>query len=180
MTATSLFEALAGLLLLFFLPGYTTTRAIFPEWRIRGTEAWRRGVEVATLSFVLSVGWTVVVGYVLLSAVPGGFQAFWTNPELEVALLLVSLATFIAGWRVGAYAKTPPASSDPAPDPGGEGAWELTRKLDQLAREERRLEHALRVAGRSGAESDDLNSQLTALREESSRLRQDREHQYAQ
>ncbi|MGA8275783.1 MAG: DUF1616 domain-containing protein [Thermoplasmata archaeon] len=180
MTSTSLLEALAGLLLVFFLPGYTTTRAIFPEWRIRGTEAWRRGVEIVTLSFVLSIGWTVVLGYLLLAGAPNGFEASWTDPELEVALLVVSVAAFIAGWRLDAYSKTPPASERPSPDPGGEGAWELTRHLDRLARDERRLEHALRAAHRSGADAADLERQLSTLREESSRLRQDRERQYAQ
>jgi hypothetical protein len=180
MTATSLLEAFAGLLVLFFLPGYTTTRALFPEWRIRGVEAWRRGVEIVTLSFVLSVGWTIVVGYLLLAAAPGGFQAYWTNPELEVALLAISLVAFIAGWRVDAYARDPPASSAAEQDPGGEGVWELTRDLDRLAQDERRLQHALRVAGRSGADASALESQLKSVREESSRLRQDRERQYAQ
>jgi hypothetical protein len=180
MTATSLFESFAGLLLLFVLPGYTTTRALFPEWRIQGSEAWRRAVEIVTLSFVLSIGWTVVVGYLLLTVAPGGFQAFWTDPELEVALLGVSVVAFVVGWHFGAYSRTPPARSSSEPDPGGEGAWELTRQLDQLARDERRLEHELRVAGRSGGDAAALESRLAVVREESSRLRQDRESQYAQ
>jgi len=180
MTATSLLEAVAGLVLVFFLPGYATTRAIFPEWRIRGREAWRRAVETATLSFVLSVGWTVVVGYLLLAAAPGGFQASWTDPELEGALLVISLAAFFLGWRTGAFAKDPPASKGPLPDPGGDGAWELTRRLDRLSLEERRLQHALRLADRSGPTAADLQVQLSALREESSRLRRDQERQYAQ
>ncbi|MCI4342712.1 MAG: DUF1616 domain-containing protein [Thermoplasmata archaeon] len=180
MTATSVVESVAGLLLLFFFPGYTTTRAVFPEWRIRGAEAWRRGVEVVTLSFVLSVGWTIVIGYLLLAVAPSGFGPFWTNPELEVALLFVTLVSFISGWRVGAYDTHPPPTEVPAPDPGGEGAWELTRRLDRLAREERRVEHALRVADPSGTEVGPLRLRLEALREESSRLRRDREISYAE
>jgi len=180
MTTTALFESTAGLLLLFFLPGYTTTRAVFPEWRIRGADPWRRGVEVVTLSFVLSIVWTVVIGYVLLAFVPGGFQAPWTNPELEVVLLVVTVAAFIAGWRVGAYGRVPPPAYRPPVDPGGEGAWELTRELDRLAREERRIEHAIRVAGSSEPSAADLQRQLSSLRKESSRLRQEREREYAQ
>jgi len=180
MTATGLLESVAGLLLLFFVPGYTTTRAVFPEWRIRGAEAWRRGVEVVTLSFVLSIAWTIVIGYLLLALAPGGFGSFWTNPELEVALLFVTLVSFISGWRVGAYGTHPPPTVAPAADPGGEGAWELTRRLDHLAREERRVEHALRVADRTGSEAAPLRLRLEALREESSRLRRDRESSYAQ
>jgi uncharacterized protein DUF1616 len=179
MTSTSLLEASAGLLLVFFLPGYTTTRAVFPEWRLRGVDAWRRGVEIVTLSFVLSIGWAVVVGYLLLAGAPGGFQASWTNPELEVALLAIALVTFLVGWRAHAYARNPPATVASPTEPGEEGAWELTRHLDHLAREERRLEHALRVTGSSGAESEALRAQLSGLREESSRLRQNREQQYA-
>ena len=180
MTTIGLLDAFVGLLLLFFVPGYTTTRAIFPEWRVRGSDAWRRGVEIVTLSFVLSIGWTVVVGYGLLAAVPGGFQASWSNPELEVALLVVSLVAFIAGWRVGAYTSDPPPTPREPRDPGGEGAWELTVALDHNAREQRRLEHALRRTGKDGADAGALRNQLTSLREESSRLRQEREREYAQ
>jgi hypothetical protein len=180
MTATSPFEAVAGLLLVFFLPGFTTTRAVFPEWRIRGAEAWRRGVETVTLSFVLSLGWTVVVGYGLLSIGPSGFQASWSDPALEVALIVVFLVTFVVGWWQGAYSRAAPVRARPAADPGGEGAWELTRDLDRLAREERRVEHALRVAGRSGSDSARLEEELTALRKESSRLQLEREREYAE
>jgi hypothetical protein len=180
MTATSLLESAAGVLLLFFVPGYTTTRAVFPEWRLRGSDAWRRGVEVVTLSFVLSVAWTIVIGYLLLAVAPGGFAPFWTDPVLEGALLVVTVGTFLAGWAVGAYAAVPPVPVGPAPDPGGERAWELTRQLDLLAREERRVEHALRVADPSGEEAGALRRRLERLREESIRLRQDRERAYAQ
>ncbi len=180
MTTTALFESTAGLLLLFFLPGYTTTRAVFPEWRIRGADPWRRGVEVVTLSFVLSIVWTVVVGYVLLAFVPGGFQAPWTNPELQRDSPIphgrrVHRRVACGGVRTGSAAGVSPPGR-----PRGEGAWELSRELDRLAREERRIEHAIRVGGGSGPTAVDLEQQLSSLREESSRLRQEREREYAQ
>jgi len=180
MTATSLFESVAGILLLFFVPGYTTTRAVFPEWRVRGPEALRRAVEVVTLSFVLSLTWTIVIGYLLLALAPGGFGPFWSNPELELGLLVVTVGGFLYGWTLGAYAKIPPRPSRPEPDPGGEGAWELSRRLDHLAREERRIEHSLRVTDPAGSEAGTLRGRLETVREESSRLRQDRERTYAQ
>jgi Protein of unknown function (DUF1616) len=180
MSATSLLESMAGLLLLFFVPGYTTTRAVFPEWRVRGAEAWRRAVEIVTLSFVLSVAWTIVIGYILLAVVPGGFQPFWSNPVLEVALLVVSVGAFVVGWKFGSYASEPPYRPPLTVDPGGEGAWELTRRLDLLAREERRVEHALRLADPEGTEAGTLQLRLNALREESLRLRGNRERSYAQ
>ncbi|MCI4366082.1 MAG: DUF1616 domain-containing protein, partial [Thermoplasmata archaeon] len=140
MTAANLGEAAAGLLLVFFLPGYTTTRALFPEWRLRGSEAWRRGVETVTLGFVISIGWTVVIAYLLLEGGPSGFAASWTDPALEAALALVTVIAFLVGWWEGAYARVPPQRTVSS-DPGGEGAWELTRRLEDLGREERRLEH---------------------------------------
>ena len=180
MSGTTAVEAAAGLLLVFLLPGYTTTRAIFPEWRVRGPGAWRVGLEVVTLSFVLSLGWTLVLGYLLLAGAPGGFQASWSDPELEVGLLVVTLLAFVAGWRVGAYATEPPPSAAPAQS-GEEGAWELTRHLDANAREERRLEHALRVGPSTEAPGPaELQRRLDELHAEDDRLRQDREHEYAE
>jgi Protein of unknown function (DUF1616) len=180
MTSTSLLEAGAGLLLLFFVPGYATTRAIFPEWRLRGPDPWRTGLETVTLSFVLSIGWTVVVGYLLLQGSGAGFQADWAHPQLELGLTLVALGAFLIGWAEGAYARKAPSPRRATPDPGGEGAWELSRRLDRLDQEERRLEHQLRVASRSTPAAGELRSRLTALQEESSRLRRAREEEYAQ
>jgi hypothetical protein len=178
MTATSLLEGAAGILLLFFLPGYTTTRAIFPEWRIRGSEAWRRTVEVVTLSFILSATWTILLGYLLLSAAPSGFQASWTDPLLEGAQVLVTVGGFVVGCWLGAYSTIPPQRTPTAQEAGGEGAWELTLRLDQITRERRRLEHELRVA--PIADASGLRAQIEALREESSRLTTAREQEYAQ
>jgi hypothetical protein len=179
MTSTNLLEAAAGLVLVFFLPGYATTRAIFPEWRLRGREAWRRGVEVVTLSFVLSVAWTLVLGYLLLAGFPGGFQASWGDPQLELGLLLVTVVAFLAGWRLGAYGASAPSPPQLPPEPGGEGAWELGRHLDLLARDERRLRHELRVEGENGPRTASLKGQLLAVQEEGARLRREREAEYA-
>jgi hypothetical protein len=180
MTATSLLEGAAGVLLLFFLPGYATTRALFPEWRVRGSEAWRRAVEIVTLSFVLSVTWTILLGYLLLSVAPGGFQPFWTNPLLEGAQLVVTVGGLLTGWWLGAYASAPPERWSTEAEPGGEGAWELTRRLDQLAHERRRLEHELRQADASSGTAATLRDRIEGLREESSRLTSAREREYAQ
>ncbi len=178
MTPTGVLESSAGFLLVFFVPGYTTTRAIFPEWRLRGADAWRRGVEVVTLSFVLSVAWTILVGYLLLAGLPGGFQAAWANPELEVTLLAVTLITFVAGWTAGAYSTVPPSGREPPTDPGEDGAWELTRALDRNAREARRVTHRLRQAAAHSSEAAELEARLASLDEESMRLRREREEQY--
>jgi len=90
MTILSVVEGVAGGLLLFFVPGYALTKAVFPEWRVRGRNAGRRLVEVVTLSFVTSIGLTVVVGFGLLDLAPGGFSAAWSDPLLEAALAAVA------------------------------------------------------------------------------------------
>jgi pimeloyl-ACP methyl ester carboxylesterase len=179
MPVSNLFEDAGGLVLLFFLPGYATTKALFPEWRVRGVQALRRALETVTLSFVLSVAWTVVVGYGLLELAPGGFQAAWSDPELEAALALVTLGAVGVGAWMGAYSRVPPERPPTSAVPGEEGAWELTRRLDRLAREDRRLRHALRTADPNGPESDALRAELERVSEESSRLRQEREREYA-
>jgi hypothetical protein len=180
MTLLGGFEAVAGGLLVFFVPGFFLTRALFPEWRIRGPAAPRRLIETFTLSFVLSVTLTVLVGYLLLAVAPGGFQAYWTDPVLEAALSGIAVAAFAAGLLRHAFARTPPMTHPRAEaDPGGFDAWELTRALDRLGREERRLRHALRVAP-GGPDEREIRERLEQVRSETEALRRHREAEYAE
>lgn len=173
-------EVAVGVPLLFFVPGYTVAKALFPEWRVRGALRWRRLLELATLAFVLSVVLTVLVGALLLAAAPGGFQASWSDPQLEAVLAGVALVGLIAGWMRGAYAREPPEVRGPEEDPGGEGAEALRARLDALAREERRLRHRLRVGGVSGTERTVLEGEIERLRTEQASLGRAREAEYAQ
>jgi hypothetical protein len=171
------FEAAAGILLVFFVPGYAVTKALFPEWRVRGPLAVRRGIEIGTLSFVLSLVLTVLAGYVLLVAAPAGFQAYWSSPVLEAVLFGIALAAFVAAYARGAFARQPPAPRPLEPSGGEEGAWQLTRQLDELGRQERRLEHQIRVA--DPADGPRLRGELDSVRAQSAALRASREAEYA-
>jgi Protein of unknown function (DUF1616) len=173
-------EVAVGLPLLFFVPGYTVTKALFPEWRVRGTLRWRRLLEITTLGFVLSVVLTVLVGGLLLAASPSGFQASWSDPEVEAILGGIALVGFVGGWVRGAYSREPPTAPVPEEEPGGEGAWELRARLDELAREERRLRHQLRTGGVSGTERSTLEGEIDRLRAEQESLARAREAEYAQ
>jgi Protein of unknown function (DUF1616) len=173
-------EVVIGLPLVFFVPGYTVAKALFPEWRVRGSLRWRRLLEIATLAFVLSVVLTVLVGGLLLAASPSGFQASWSDPEVEVILGAVALVGFVAGWVRGSYGREPPSVRTPEEEPGAEGAWELQLRLDELAREERRVRHRLRAGGVSGAERSNLEGDLERLRGEQESLGRSREAEYGQ
>ena len=179
MTVLAVGEGVVGGLLLFFLPGYAVTKAVFPEWRVRGPEAVRRLVEVITLSFVTSIGLTVVVGYGLLSVGPGGFAAAWSDPVLEAALAGVAVVAFAGAFVRGAFARTPPAPSPTTPSAGEESAWEISRELERLGRDERRLEHALRVSRADGGERSRISAELETVRAEKDALRRRREEEYA-
>lgn len=179
MTAVEIGEAIAGGLLFFVVPGYAVTRAMFPEWRLRGPGKLRRGLETATLSFVLSIGLTVLVGYALLSAAPGGFAASWSDPLLEVCLAAVAAAGFVAAALQGAFSRSPTPSRAASPEPGGEGAWELTRELDRLHREERRLRRSLR-SGEDATAAAEARRRLEELGARVDSLERAREDQYAQ
>jgi Protein of unknown function (DUF1616) len=178
--STAAWEVAVGLPLLFFVPGYTVAKALFPEWRVRGSLRWWRLLEIATLAFVLSVVLTVLVGGLLLAASPSGFQASWSDPEVESILGGLALVAFVAGWVRGAYAREPPTVRGPEPDPGGEGAWEIREHLDELAREERRLRHRLRAGGVSGTERTALEGEIERVRTEQESLGRAREAEYAE
>jgi hypothetical protein len=179
MVGADLPEAIAGVLLVFFLPGYTLTKATFPEWRLRGPEAYLRLVEAVTLALVLSVVLTVLVGYVLLTAIPAGFEAYWNDPVLELALAGVTVVAFVAGWFRGAYRPDPPIHPAPEGGTGEAGAWELTRELERLGREERRLNHVLRTSVGDASEQARLREDLARLRTEREQLAERREAEYA-
>lgn len=178
MSAISGLEAAAGVLLVFFVPGYAVVKATFPDWRLRGPTAALRALEIGALAFVLSVTLTVLVGFVLLRAGPAGFQAAWSDPELEAGLGIVALAAFVIGWWEGAYRREPPVR---APNPVDEeaGAWELSRELERLRREERRLLHRVRVAGDDAGRRADSERELASVRERVAELQRVREAEYA-
>ena len=178
MSVVSLAAALVGGLLLFFLPGYALTRALFPEWRLRGADGPRRALETMTLSFVTSVGLTVVVGFGLLDLAPGGFSAAWSDPLLEGALAAVAATAFVVSIVRGAWSREPPRAPAAA-GPGEEGAWELSRELERLNRDERRLEHALRTAAGSSAEVARISAELESVKAEREAVRRKREEEYA-
>lgn len=179
MTVLSVAEGAAGALLLFFVPGYAVTKALFPEWRVRGPEGTRRLLEIATLSFVASIGLTVVVGYGILNLAPGGFAAAWSDPLLEAVLAAVALVAFVVALRRGAFARTPPPAPAAPPEGGEEGAWELSRELERLGRDERRIQHSLRVATLSPSDAARLRAELDRVRAERDALRRRREEEYA-
>ncbi len=178
MVGANLAEEAAGLLLVFFVPGYTLTKATFPEWRLRGSDALLRLLETVTLALVLSVVLTLLVGYALLAAAPGGFQAYWSDPLLEACLAGIAAVGFAFGWVRGAYRREPP------PDPASEGeagedrAWELTRELERLGREERRLSHLLRTLGNDPAATGQFREELDHVRSMRAELQERREAEY--
>lgn len=171
-------EAIIGLLLVFVLPGLGTARALFPEWRFRGPEAAVRAVETVTLTLVLSVAYTILIGFGLLSTA-GGFTASWSTPTLEIALAGVSAVAFGVAALRGAFARVPPAGPVPEPLGGEAQGAELLARAEELAREERRIRHELRV-GRDDRRDASLRAELDRNRAEARRLGRLREEEYAQ
>lgn len=178
MTVVSGAEGVVGGLLIFFVPGYAITKALFPEWRVLGPQGTRRLLEMVTLAFVTSIGLTIVVGYGILSLAPGGFAATWSDPVLETALAAVAVVALGVALARGAFARIPPVPRTAPEAASEEGAWEVSRELERLGRDERRLEHALRVASQDPAETSRLRGELALVRTERDDLRRRREEEY--
>lgn len=172
-------EILLGLLLVFGLPGYAITKATFPDWRLKGPEALLRAVEVGTLSLVLSVGVTILVGFVL-GNLPGGlFQAGWNDPLLEAVLGGITAVALVVGVLRGAFAREPPPAAVPEASPGEEDPVALVRRLEATNREIRRLRHQLRTLRREDPERSPLEAELADAERRSQELRSGREAEYA-
>ncbi|MCI4331145.1 MAG: DUF1616 domain-containing protein [Thermoplasmata archaeon] len=176
--SVSLVEAFAGLLLVFVLPGFSVSRALFPEWRFRGEEGLTRIVETATLSLVLSVALTILLGFGLLNS-PVGFSAAWGDPTLEVGLAAITAIALVAAGARGAFSSTPPTAPPLEPLSGEDGGAEALGRAEDLSREERRLRHALRVAP-DDVTAARLRTDLGRVRDEARRLGAAREEEYAQ
>ena len=169
--------AILGVLLVFALPGYATTRALFPEWRIRGERALLRAVEIGTLSLITSVGITVLVGFGLLNLSPIGFQASWADPELEVILAAIAALGFGLAAARGSFSRVPPAGQRLETEP--DGGWETLREMDRLGLAERRLLRTLQSSPPGSQEERDIRAQLDSIRSKVSELRSRQEAELA-
>ncbi len=178
MDVTTGFLAVLGGLLVFLLPGYTLTKALFPDWRIRGPDAGLRAVEIVALSLVTSVALTVVVGFALLVLPGAGFAASWNDPMLEGVLAGIATLGLGVGVVRGAYGREPPPSPAPEPSPGSDDGWALVGRLEAIDRERRRLLHELRRGGLTGPEADRRRKSLEALDREADEVRRRREGEY--
>ena len=177
MGSLAVVEAVAGGLLIFVVPGFTIAKAVFPERRLATPEGVRWAIELAALSLVLSVVLTVVVGYVLLVGAPGGFSATWSDPLLETVLAAIALVAFVGGLLQGAYARDPRPSVARPEEAGTVGAAELSRQLDRLQRDRRRLERELRGSP-DATTAASLRARLGAVTDEEAALRRQREADY--
>jgi hypothetical protein len=173
-------EVVAGLLLVFALPGYAITKATFPEWRLRGSEALLRAVEVGTLSLVLSVTVTILVGFVLGNLPGSFFQAGWSDPLLELVLTAITAIGLVVAALRGGFSKVTPAGPVPEPSPGEEDPMALVRDLEEAQRRARRLKHALRQLNATDPERARLEAELVVVERRSQELRANREAEYAQ
>ncbi len=179
MEALALAEAVAGGALVFFVPGFTVAKALFPERRVAGPDGVRWAIELAALGLVLSVVLTIVLGYGLLAAAPGGFSASWSDPQLEVALTAVAVLALVVGLFEGAYRRRPPLPRPREEGPEDDDPWELDRKLDRLQRERLTLQRELaRRAAAEGATTAPERERLEAIVAEEATLRRAREEAY--
>jgi hypothetical protein len=176
----SLPEIIVGLLLVFALPGYAIAKATFPEWRLRGPVALLRVVEIGTLSLVLSVTVTILVGFVLGNLPGSFFQAGWTDPLLEAILAAIAAVGLVVATLRGGFSRIPPMAPAPEPSPGEEDPMALLRALDDNQRHARRLQHALRQLKADDPQRGRLESELAETQRRAQELRTNREAEYAQ
>jgi len=172
-------EILVGLLLVFALPGYAITKATFPEWRLRGPDALLRAVEIGTLSLVLSVTVTILVGFVLGNLPGSFFQAGWSDPLLEAILAAMTGVALVVAVLRGGFSKTPPTRPVAEPSPREEDPMVLLRALEESQRRARRLQHALRQLKADDPDRARLETELADTQRRSQELRANREAEYA-
>ena len=167
-------ESVAGLALVFFLPGFALARATFPEWRFRGPSGTVHLLETLTLSLVGSVVLTILLGIAFLNT-SVGFQATWSDPVLFAALAALTAVGLVGAWVRGAFATIPPAGPNLEPEGGTEGAFEDIREIDRLRAEERRLRHRSRTLPRDDPERLRLNEEIARVEAQAAEIMARRE-----
>ncbi|MGA7924344.1 MAG: DUF1616 domain-containing protein, partial [Thermoplasmata archaeon] len=95
-------EAALALGLIYLIPGFAVSRAVFPEWRFRGPLGLQRVVETVALSLTLSVALVVLIGFIL-SSTSVGFSASWSDPFLELVLVVVTILALVVAALRGAF-----------------------------------------------------------------------------
>ena len=167
-------ESVAGLALVFFLPGFALARATFPEWRFRGPSGTVHLLETLTLSLVGSVVLTILLGFALLNSAVG-FQATWSDPVLFVALAALAAVGLVVAVLRGAFARVPPSGPVLEPEGGTEGAFEDIREVDRLRAEERRLRHRARTLARDDPERERLDREIARVEAQAAEIMARRE-----
>jgi hypothetical protein len=173
-------EILAGLILVFGLPGYGITKATFPEWRFRAPDPLLKIVEVGALSLVLSVTVTILVGFVLGNLPGNFFQASWSDPLLEAILAAISAIALVVAVLRGGFSATVPSAPLPEPTPGEEDPMQLLSALEANRRQARRLRHTLRQLKADDPDRPRLEAELVETERRDQELRAHREAEYAQ
>ncbi len=168
--------AIAGLAVLFLLPGLGLTAALFPERFRPALDRALAAVEVVALSVIVSLSVTILFGELLQTAGPG-FSASWSDPRLELLDLGLGLAGLGVGAVRGAFRRSVPAT--PPETPAGDRGWETLRTFERLDREERRIDRSLRGGGLGAGERADLERRRELIRAERQSLRERREREYA-
>lgn len=153
-------EAILGGFLILAAPGLAWSRALFPEWRIAGPQAYLRAVETASMAVVVSLSLTIVVGFGLTFNTNGSFPASWSDPLLEAILAAIAVVGAVLAWARGGFSRVPPPAPALEPAPGADSPEELLRDLARLQAESRRLRHALRRGGISENQAASVRGQL--------------------
>ena len=93
-------QVVAGILLVFFLPGYTFVNLLFPRRNELDPEY--DIVYRLALSMGLSIVIAIIIGF-SLNAVSTAEQAYVRPGPLWIAFLSVTAVMFVLGWLRGAY-----------------------------------------------------------------------------
>ncbi len=99
----NILRIVAGILLIFFIPGFTLVQALFPrkgELDVEFDLLYR-----ATLAIGLSIVVTILTGFALnsLGINPQTGMGYFTTLYITLSLVLISIILFIFGWYRGAY-----------------------------------------------------------------------------
>lgn len=192
MAEVDVLRVIASIALIFFIPGYFLTKALFPRPRELSDEY--PEIFTAALSMALSIAVSILSGVVLgmMPINPATGKGYFDSPYIELSLLGLSGVFAAMAWLRGAFPGlgriSPALERRPRPLPDETGVaddpkrywreYELRNRRIELLGEIRRAERTARTAGEDRAyykrRRAKLTQEIVAVDEQLSRLREER------
>jgi len=152
--ALDILRIIAGIVLIFFLPGYMLVKSLFPGSKDLDKEY--NTLYVVTLGMAMSIVITILSGFILGSIPPDPEteKGYFKSPYIETNLIVITVVLFVVAWYRGGFPimgklhpsllRVPKVEKELFKKSKDERVDELVLEFKELARRRERLKRDIR------------------------------------